>query len=231
MSSNVPSTNEVAKQFGRQAMFWPSSSWLPSHAEDLSSHQCPEGSFLILDGSVLVRGVDVSNIKIITASAGSGKTTRLTEVLREALVRGDARPDAVVATTFTNKAAAELQERARQQLLAAGRTADAHRLGAARIGTVNAVCGGLVDEFAFELGLAPDVEVIDDKIAAETLNKALASAVPVDMEQELALQRIQVGGQVQQKLNDAANETSWWEDYLGYVQGNVQTASAAYGMG
>ena len=40
----------------------------------------------------------MNDIKIITASAGSGKTTRLTELLRDALAAGDTRPDAVVAT-------------------------------------------------------------------------------------------------------------------------------------
>jgi ATP-dependent exoDNAse (exonuclease V) beta subunit len=50
-------------------------------------------------------------IHIITASAGSGKTYRLTELLENKISSGEARPEAVMATTFTRKAAAELQER------------------------------------------------------------------------------------------------------------------------
>jgi ATP-dependent exoDNAse (exonuclease V) beta subunit len=56
-------------------------------------------------------------IGIIAASAGSGKTTRLSEVLDEAIASGKVRADGIVATTFTRQAAAELIERARSRLL------------------------------------------------------------------------------------------------------------------
>ncbi|MBW2737128.1 MAG: UvrD-helicase domain-containing protein, partial [Deltaproteobacteria bacterium] len=69
----------------------------------------------------------MNEIKIISASAGSGKTYRLAEFLEAEVVAGRVRPDAIVATTFTNKAAAELQERVRTRLLASGRTDDAQR--------------------------------------------------------------------------------------------------------
>ena len=85
-------------------------------------------------------------IKIISASAGSGKTYRLAEELKEAVLSGEVRPDAVLATTFTVKAASELRTRVRSHLLAAGRPTDAHRLAASRFGTVNAVCGRLVSK-------------------------------------------------------------------------------------
>jgi len=52
-------------------------------------------------------------IEIVSASAGSGKTHRLAEILALAVEGGHVRPEAVVATTFTNRAAAELMERVR----------------------------------------------------------------------------------------------------------------------
>jgi ATP-dependent helicase/nuclease subunit A len=48
------------------------------------------------------------NIKFISASAGSGKTYQLTEELEKSLHAGNAKPDGVIGTTFTNKAANEL---------------------------------------------------------------------------------------------------------------------------
>ena len=45
----------------------------------------------------------MTTIKIISASAGSGKTTRLARLLEESVTSGQARPDAIVATTFTTK--------------------------------------------------------------------------------------------------------------------------------
>ncbi len=54
-------------------------------------------------------------IHVISASAGSGKTHRLVDALERAItsVENPVRPEAVIATTFTVKAAAELRERVR----------------------------------------------------------------------------------------------------------------------
>lgn len=119
----------------------------------------------------------MSRIEIIAAGAGSGKTTRLTSILEEAVVQGDVRPDSIIATTFTNKAAAELTERTRGALIAAGRVDDAQRLAASRIGTVNAICGRLVGEFAFELGLSPRLRVLDEDAAKQELSKAISTTI------------------------------------------------------
>ncbi len=122
-------------------------------------------------------------ITIISASAGSGKTYRLAEELKEAVLSGEVRPDAVLATTFTVKAASELRRRVRTHLLATGRRSDAQRLAAARFGTVNAVCGRLVSDFAFELGLSPDLGVLDENAADRTLRAAMSSALTAEDEQ------------------------------------------------
>jgi ATP-dependent exoDNAse (exonuclease V) beta subunit len=129
--------------------------------------------------------LDVS-IEIITASAGSGKTTRLSKILDEALADGALEPSGVVATTFTREAAATLIERARGKLLAGGHGRQAHQLLAARIGTVNAVCGALVAEFAFELGLSPALRVLDEQGAALEQRRALAAITSEAVAEELA---------------------------------------------
>ena len=119
-------------------------------------------------------------IKIISASAGSGKTHRLAEELKEAVLKNEVRPDAVLATTFTVKAASELRGRVRSHLLAAGRPNDAQRLAAARFGTVNAVCGRMVSDFAFELGLSPDLKVLDEEASDRILREVISSVLTVD---------------------------------------------------
>jgi ATP-dependent helicase/nuclease subunit A len=125
---------------------------------------------------------------LVSASAGSGKTYRLAEALLQALTRevDPVPPEAVLATTFTNKAAAELQERARLHLLGARRTEDAQRLGAARIGTVNAVCGRLVTDFAFELGLPPEQRVLDEALAKVALRRSLSAVRTLKESLEIA---------------------------------------------
>lgn len=116
-------------------------------------------------------------IEIVSASAGSGKTYRLAAELERAVVHQGVRPEAVIAMTFTNKAAAELQERVRIRLLDAGRPRAAERLGAAFIGTVNSVCGRLASEFAFDLGISPETSVLDEGRAAEELSFCLGDIV------------------------------------------------------
>ena len=119
----------------------------------------------------------MSKIKIISASAGTGKTHRLAEELYSHIVSGAARPEAIMATTFTNKAADELLSRIRRRLLQDGKVAEAHRLVNARIGTVNSVCSRLVSDFAFELGLAPDLHTLDENTANAAIRRAMSEVV------------------------------------------------------
>jgi len=130
----------------------------------------------------------MADLTIITASAGTGKTYHLEEILLERIASGDTRPEAVLATTFTRKAAAELQERVRRRLLASDKPKVrqmALRLGAARIGTVNAVCGQLAKDFAFDLGLSPDLEILDEETAGQELKAALSDALKGETAEKL----------------------------------------------
>lgn len=103
-----------------------------------------------------------NSVSIVTASAGTGKTTDLTTRIFEEIKSGRS-PQKILATTFTVKAAEELRERARQKLIREGKAQAAIELLGARISTINGVCGGLVKEFAFGLGLSPIVDVIDER--------------------------------------------------------------------
>ena len=64
---------------------------------------------------------DFRHVTFISAGAGSGKTYRLTQELKKALLEDGVDPAKVVATTFTVKAASELNERVRSSLIQAGR--------------------------------------------------------------------------------------------------------------
>jgi ATP-dependent helicase/nuclease subunit A len=64
-----------------------------------------------------------TNITFISASAGSGKTHRITEVIEDRLSKGLCRPGGLIATTYTVKAAQELRERVRQRLYNSGHPA------------------------------------------------------------------------------------------------------------
>ena len=129
----------------------------------------------------------MKKIEVVSASAGSGKTSRVARELRERIQRGEARPEAVLATTFTNKAAAELKERARTELFRAGLHDEALRLEGARIGTVNSVCGRLVADFAFELGLSPELRVFDEDQAAVALRRVITRVITEAEREQLSV--------------------------------------------
>lgn len=119
---------------------------------------------------------DSNPVGVVTASAGTGKTYALTQRIEADVVAGQD-PARIVATTFTVKAADELRERARERLLTSGDVSNAIRMLGARVGTVNGVCGSLVKEFAFGLGLSPIVEVIDEDGAKAAFIKAADIAI------------------------------------------------------
>ena len=119
------------------------------------------------------------NIKIISAGAGSGKTYRLTSEMVELLKCG-VRASGIIATTFTKKAAAELQERVRVRLLEEGLTEQADELTNALIGTVHGLGVKLLRRFAFEAGVSPEVDIIADEDQQVMFNKSLATVLNLE---------------------------------------------------
>jgi ATP-dependent exoDNAse (exonuclease V) beta subunit len=116
------------------------------------------------------------SIEVISAGAGSGKTYTLTGRMVELLKNG-VRPAGIMATTFTKKAAAELQERVRVRLLEAGMTEAANELGEALIGTVHSIGTRLLQRFAFEAGVSPLVEIIADGDEQRLFNESLSQVL------------------------------------------------------
>ncbi|HEX7623978.1 MAG TPA: UvrD-helicase domain-containing protein, partial [Anaeromyxobacteraceae bacterium] len=116
-------------------------------------------------------------LDVVSASAGTGKTWRLSHDLVEALLGGSARPEGVVAITYTTKAAAELESRIRRVLLEKGRADLAARVRDGYLGTIHSVCQRLLREFALEAGLSPYLEPIPDAERKNLFDRALARVV------------------------------------------------------
>lgn len=118
------------------------------------------------------------SVDVVSASAGTGKTYRLTGEVTQALQGETARPEGVVAITYTKKAAAELQSRIRTALVRAGRADLAARVRDGYLGTVHSVCERLLRELALEAGHSPWLEPIAEpqreKLFAEAMAAVLA---------------------------------------------------------
>ncbi|MGN1038086.1 MAG: UvrD-helicase domain-containing protein, partial [Mailhella sp.] len=136
-------------------------------------------------------GSDFVERLVIKASAGTGKTHNLTGYYLGSLgcissrwnkeerdkfpIRGTkpCEPEEIIAVTFTRKAANELKERLRRELLKEGSDMAA-RVDASLIGTVHSVCLRLLQEYALEAGISPVVEELSDEDGAILFRRAAA---------------------------------------------------------
>jgi ATP-dependent exoDNAse (exonuclease V) beta subunit len=121
-------------------------------------------------------------IEFTTASAGSGKTFRLVEIVAKAIEDGSARPQGIVATTFTVAAANELRERLAAKFYEAGRYQDAVLLGSGMIGTVHGICLDLLSRFSLQAGLSPEVTILDNTQSQILLSRAFDTILSGDEE-------------------------------------------------
>lgn len=113
---------------------------------------------------------------VVTAGAGSGKTRTL--VARYASLLADGlSPRAVVAVTFTEKAAREMRSRVRQALndLLKQATSEEERqrwitvnseMDSARIGTIHSLCAEILRANPAEAEIDPKFEVLDEGLVA-----------------------------------------------------------------
>lgn len=128
---------------------------------------------------------------VVAAGAGSGKTRvlverylRLVDEVAAAAAPGDDPFAAVLAVTFTEKAAREMRDRVRRAAAArpgpAGQ-AYAAAAEAARIGTIHSFCAELLRAQPAESGLDPRFAILDEveagALVADAVEEALRSAV------------------------------------------------------
>lgn len=121
------------------------------------------------------------NVNYISAGAGSGKTYTLTQRLAQHIINGDVRPEEVILTTFTDKAAAEFRERAKAVLYEKGKFDEADRLDLAQIGTVHSIAYKMVAKYWYILGLSPQLKVMDENDVNFFISQSLAD-LPKDDE-------------------------------------------------
>jgi ATP-dependent exoDNAse (exonuclease V) beta subunit len=116
---------------------------------------------------------------LVAAGAGSGKTSVLVERFARAVLEDGVAVDAILAITFTEKAAAELKARVRERFAAAGRHAEARAAEGASISTIHGFCSTILRGHALAAGIDPEYRVLDalqaDRIGVEAFDGALAA--------------------------------------------------------
>lgn len=125
---------------------------------------------------------------LVTAGAGTGKTTVLTGKYLRLLEERRATIGEIVAITFTKKAAAEMRERIRDEIRARAKAAETLKdadfwkenllaLESARIGTFHSFCLGLIREHPLEAGIAPLTGILGEGETAIFAGEAIEKTV------------------------------------------------------
>ncbi len=105
---------------------------------------------------------------LMLAGAGTGKTRALTARIAHLLHTGAARPDGILAVTFTNKAAREMKERVAALL---GQPVE----GMPWLGTFHAICAKLLRRHAELAGLKPNFTILDTDDQLRLLKQLIAA--------------------------------------------------------
>jgi ATP-dependent helicase/nuclease subunit A len=116
------------------------------------------------------RAVDARGNVLVMAGAGTGKTHTLVERCLDCIVREGASLDEILVVTFTEAAATEMRRRLRRALekKTAASPHNSHfaeqlaLFDAAHIGTLHSFCLKLVREHFYELGLDPQLSMLDE---------------------------------------------------------------------
>ena len=190
------------------------------------------------------QAVDARGNVLVMAGAGTGKTETLVVRCLDCLARERASLDELLIVTFTEAAAAEMRQRLRRELekKSAAAPDDDHwprqlaLFDIAHIGTLHSFCLRLVREHFHELGLDPQLAILDEgearQLANETLDEQFQAHYAGEDEFSLAVQNlIQIhGGGRDEKIRALIlrlhNYSQTRPDAAGWLAEQIQKFSA-----
>nr|MBA2347257.1 UvrD-helicase domain-containing protein [Solirubrobacterales bacterium] len=114
---------------------------------------------------------------LLSANAGSGKTSVLVERLVAAVLEDGIPPAQLLAITFTEKAAGELRSRVRARLAELGERVAAREIERAQISTIHGFCSGVLRAHAVAAGLDPAFTVLPGSATRELRARAFDDAL------------------------------------------------------
>ena len=103
---------------------------------------------------------------LVSASAGSGKTTIMIERIAGMIKSGQVTPEEILVLTFTNATAGDMRSRLR-------RTLHEFDLSTASIGTFHKFCSDLVRTYFNLVGLDPAFDVLDESLTRQIQHEIL----------------------------------------------------------
>jgi ATP-dependent exoDNAse (exonuclease V) beta subunit len=121
---------------------------------------------------------------LLSAAAGSGKTSVLVERFVRAVREDGIAPGSILAITFTERAAGELRARVRARLLELGDRQGARDTEAAFVGTFHGFSARLLRSHPLPAGLDPEFAILDAGQSGRLRELAFAAALAAFLEAE-----------------------------------------------
>ena len=116
---------------------------------------------------------ELRNLTLIKAGAGAGKTHKIQQDLTGWVTQGWVKPERILAVTFTNAAAHEMQSRIRQALINANLRKEGEQIQNATISTIHGFGLKIIQDFAYEQGISPKPRQLTDAEQNQLIRQAL----------------------------------------------------------
>ncbi len=113
---------------------------------------------------------------LVSASAGSGKTTVMIERILRLLSEGAKLSDMLICT-FTKASAADMRAKLYGEMTKRGMKDEIKELSRADISTIDSFCQRLVSKYFYELGIDPQFDVLDELESKTLISGAVEKAI------------------------------------------------------
>ena len=129
---------------------------------------------------------------LVRAAAGSGKTRVLTGRIVRAVVEQGVPLSAIVAVTFTEKAAEEIRDRVARQFVELGRHDQVAMLETAAIGTIHSLCARILREHAHSAGIDRGFSILDGAQSAYLSQQSFQLALEQASSDDASIQQLRL---------------------------------------
>ena len=130
----------------------------------------------------------VDQHQLVSAGAGSGKTTVMIQKITDLLLENKASPSEILVVTFTNLASLEMRERLvsnlTNHLISTTDEQDKIRIQnlldgieTASVDTIDGFCSKMLKKYFYQAGLDPEIKIISSFSQQYYINKALELAI------------------------------------------------------
>ncbi|GEM_PF-1830361 len=159
------------------------------------------------------KAIDINKNTVVIANAGSGKTFILTQRFLETISKKSVKYNEIIAITFTEKAAGELQSKISLAIEEKLKSVDKEianslktfrqHIVSAKISTIHSFCLNLIKQFPIESGIDPTITVIEDRENLQFIDKAIEETLLESIENEQVRSLLKLFGKdrVSEKLS------------------------------